>query len=226
MNHSVKSFFAVSLSLLLVLSVGLAAAETATEKLTVPVGAFKAINTLTGEEVTEAIFQNAEVTLLNLWATWCGPCVSELPGLAKIAERSGGRAQVVGVQLDAVVSELDLNPEKQITLDAEFKDTGDLYASDRDRWLAMVARMIEMDAVSGGLLDDADAIDGGKTLFENMKATYVTLKPDMYLMLLAMYAQAIPTTLVVDKDGNVLEEIVGSRTEEQWLKVVEAHYGA
>jgi thiol-disulfide isomerase/thioredoxin len=32
--------------------------------------------------------------LLNLWATWCGPCVNELPALAKLQARAPGLAVV------------------------------------------------------------------------------------------------------------------------------------
>jgi len=33
--------------------------------------------------------------LLNLWATWCGPCVAEMPSLARLAERTADRGIVV-----------------------------------------------------------------------------------------------------------------------------------
>lgn len=36
-----------------------------------------------GQRLSLAIFQGRYV-LLNLWATWCGPCVRELPALAKL----------------------------------------------------------------------------------------------------------------------------------------------
>jgi thiol-disulfide isomerase/thioredoxin/tetratricopeptide (TPR) repeat protein len=35
-----------------------------------------------------------KVTLINLWATWCGPCVEELPGLQMLYERLKGRSDV------------------------------------------------------------------------------------------------------------------------------------
>lgn len=28
-----------------------------------------------------------KLVLLNLWATWCGPCIRELPSIARLAER-------------------------------------------------------------------------------------------------------------------------------------------
>lgn len=38
-----------------------------------------------GERLSLASF-NGRYVLLNLWATWCGPCVRELPALAKLQQ--------------------------------------------------------------------------------------------------------------------------------------------
>ncbi|NJC63761.1 TlpA family protein disulfide reductase [Planosporangium flavigriseum] len=35
--------------------------------------------------------------VINLWASWCGPCRTELPELQRFADRAAGRVQVVGV---------------------------------------------------------------------------------------------------------------------------------
>ena len=39
-----------------------------------------------GKEVTLHEFKN-NWTLLNFWATWCAPCISELPSLAKLESK-------------------------------------------------------------------------------------------------------------------------------------------
>ena len=36
-------------------------------------------------------------TVLNLWATWCGPCREELPLVQQLADRAGDRLKVVGL---------------------------------------------------------------------------------------------------------------------------------
>lgn len=42
-----------------------------------------------------------EILVLNLWASWCGPCVREIPALATIDERYGDRGvRVVGLNTD------------------------------------------------------------------------------------------------------------------------------
>jgi thiol-disulfide isomerase/thioredoxin len=42
-----------------------------------------------------------KVVVLNLWATWCGPCVTEMPTLAKLqAEYAGKPLAVVAVSMD------------------------------------------------------------------------------------------------------------------------------
>jgi len=39
--------------------------------------------------------------LVNFWATWCAPCVVEMPSLDALAEREGDRLQVVAVSQDS-----------------------------------------------------------------------------------------------------------------------------
>lgn len=38
--------------------------------------------------------------LLNLWATWCAPCIAEMPTLDSLAGREGGRLKVLTVSQD------------------------------------------------------------------------------------------------------------------------------
>ncbi|WP_089157594.1 TlpA family protein disulfide reductase [Micromonospora sp. NBS 11-29] len=35
--------------------------------------------------------------VINVWASWCGPCRKELPAFQRLSERADGRFQVIGV---------------------------------------------------------------------------------------------------------------------------------
>jgi thiol-disulfide isomerase/thioredoxin len=37
--------------------------------------------------------------VVNLWASWCGPCRDELPVMQRLADRAGGRLHVLGVDV-------------------------------------------------------------------------------------------------------------------------------
>lgn len=43
-----------------------------------------------------------KVILLNFWATWCPPCVSEMPELVELQSELGGKnLQIVGIGIDS-----------------------------------------------------------------------------------------------------------------------------
>ena len=41
------------------------------------------------------------IIVLNFWATWCVPCVHEMPMLAKLQQEHSDRLVVIGVSIDA-----------------------------------------------------------------------------------------------------------------------------
>jgi len=42
-----------------------------------------------------------KVVVMNVWATWCGPCVAEMPTLAKLQAAFAGKpVEVVAVSID------------------------------------------------------------------------------------------------------------------------------
>ena len=51
---------------------------------------------------------SGKVTLVNFWATWCGPCEREMPSLAALESQKGGADfQVIAISVDA--TEVDAN---------------------------------------------------------------------------------------------------------------------
>jgi thiol-disulfide isomerase/thioredoxin len=52
-----------------------------------------------GKKTTLAAFKGKPL-LLNLWATWCAPCVREMPALDRLAVRERDELQVVTVSQD------------------------------------------------------------------------------------------------------------------------------
>ena len=41
-----------------------------------------------------------KVVLLNLWATWCPPCIEEIPDLNKLQSRMGDKISIIAVSYD------------------------------------------------------------------------------------------------------------------------------
>ena len=77
-----------------------------------PPAAFKIDRSQAGKAASNASFtapDDASVTLaafrgrpllLNLWATWCGPCIKEMPSLDRLAAEKAGQLTVLAVAQD------------------------------------------------------------------------------------------------------------------------------
>lgn len=55
--------------------------------------------TLQGEDLCVADLTGTP-TLVNFWASWCGPCATEVPELVEVATAYEGRVDLVGVNIE------------------------------------------------------------------------------------------------------------------------------
>lgn len=63
---------------------------------------FEAVTT-EGEAVTSACFADSKLTMLNVWATYCSPCLEEMPALGEIASSyDKTEFQMIGIVSDVM----------------------------------------------------------------------------------------------------------------------------
>lgn len=56
---------------------------------------------LDGNTVSQEIFSQSKLTMVNVWATYCNPCLSEMPGLGELAEEYNvSEFQIIGIVSD------------------------------------------------------------------------------------------------------------------------------
>lgn len=79
----------------------------------------------------DTCFANAKLTMINLWAYWCGPCVGELPEIEKISNDYASKGlQVFGISYPEEETEnREMAAEQGITYQNLF------YTSDFDQYM-------------------------------------------------------------------------------------------
>lgn len=75
------------------------AAEETQENQAAAFPAFTATD-LDGNTVTESIFSEKDLTVLNIWGTFCGPCIGEMPELGEWAAKMPDNVQLLGLIID------------------------------------------------------------------------------------------------------------------------------
>jgi thiol-disulfide isomerase/thioredoxin len=80
-----------------------------------------------------------KVLLVNLWATWCAPCIKELPSLGTLQQELGGDAfQVVTIAID------ERDPAKIEPFLAQHGAGNLPVLIDRDRTIEKIAKVIAL----------------------------------------------------------------------------------
>ena len=67
---------------------------------------------LNGNQVDQSVLADYQLTMVNIWATFCGPCLSEMPELGEIhAEYADKGVQVVGIVADVLNQDGSFNED-------------------------------------------------------------------------------------------------------------------
>ena len=133
-----KIFFIFTLMTLSVL----AFAQKAGEKIT-----FSGCD-LKGNPVTSEIFAENKVTMLNIWGTFCGPCIREMPDLAKLNEENKDKNfEVVGIIIDILDQKGKVDSGIKANAELIIKKTGTDYI-----------HIIPSDEMNNGWLKDIQAV--------------------------------------------------------------------
>ena len=128
---------------------------------------------LYGNTVTEASLGDKELFFVHYWATWCGPCVSEMPDLAEVAKKYADKVGFIALLDD--------------------------YGSAK-------STAVEIAENSGISFIMVDANHG-----------------DFTALLSLVQSGYVPTTVLLDKDGNMVgEQIIGAYGAEYGRYIEEA----
>ncbi|EET59171.1 redoxin family protein [Marvinbryantia formatexigens DSM 14469] len=137
---------------------------------------------IAGNEVTEDIFSDKDVTMVNVWGTFCSPCISEMPELGEIARSLPENMQMVGLVIDVMdqnneISQTNLDLANQIVEKADAGFTQLIANEDFAEFLSPVTGVpstffVDKDGnILGQWIEGAD-VDAYKERLEEYQAEY------------------------------------------------------
>ena len=121
------------------------------------------LTTLTGETLDQTVITDNKLVMVNYWATWCGPCVGEIPDLIKISEEYADKGfAMIGV----LTGDDDIDGAKQfiadqgmsypvVTPEAFFLDnSSDIYAIPTTKFFDSTGKQVGESVVGAMSYDD------------------------------------------------------------------------
>lgn len=114
-----------------------------------------------GKDVSLSDYINKnKVTMIDFWASWCGPCIKELPFFKSLYEEYKGKGfEIVGISLDIRKSEWITGINKY--------EISWIQLSDMNNWLSPIVATYGVRSIPYTILVDQNGIIVGKNLKDN-----------------------------------------------------------
>lgn len=119
---------------------------------------------LTGKEYTNEMFRDYDLTMINVFTTWCTPCVNEIPDLEVLHTQMADKGvNIAGVVLDAIGEdgEIDAQAVERARLLAERTGASYPFLIPDEGWLN--GRLYGIEAVPETFFVDKDGKIVGDT---------------------------------------------------------------
>ena len=83
---------------------------------------------LAGNEVTQSVFEGHPVTMINVWATFCGPCLMEMPELGELHNEYAEEGfQIIDIVTDTLAQDGSVSQEQVELAQKIAEETGAGY---------------------------------------------------------------------------------------------------
>ena len=83
---------------------------------------------LNGNTVTDKLFTENKITMVNIWGTFCPPCIREMPDLGKLANANKANdVEIVGIPIDIIDGNGNLLTQENRDAKLIIKKTGADY---------------------------------------------------------------------------------------------------
>ena len=110
---------------------------------------------LEGNAVSQNVFLQSRLTMVNVWATYCNPCLNEMPGLGELAaEYDRSEFQIIGIVSDV------MEGADQTLVESLVQQTGANYT-----------HLLANDSIDQALLSSVSAVP--TTFFFDQEGTYL-----------------------------------------------------
>ncbi|MBC8125057.1 MAG: TlpA family protein disulfide reductase, partial [Candidatus Kapabacteria bacterium] len=88
--------------------------------------------------------------LIDLWATWCGPCVADMPVMERVWKRYGGsKLEIISVSLDADTNSIAMFRQKRFAMAWKHVFSSGL-------WQSAAAELFEVSGIPKPILVDPE----------------------------------------------------------------------